>query len=93
MDFGFKTWGISLDFWSQWRLPWGKRWNWYDFTVIHLEVEHSPYKGSNEASVGLLGLNLRVTVWKRFYTSTFNNPIDDPNPTVVSDTSDEPGAE
>jgi hypothetical protein len=63
MDIEFETWGISLDFWSQWTLPWKN--NWVDFTLIHIGGEYSPYKASSELCLGLLGLNLLVTVWKR----------------------------
>jgi hypothetical protein len=74
MDIEFKTWGLSLDFYSQWEVLRGRTWNWIDFTVLHLGFEHSPYKASNEVQVGILGLNLTITVWKRIKTDKIEEP-------------------
>lgn len=37
--------------------------NWYDVTIVHLSGEYSPYQGSCEANVGLLGFHVRF-YWK-----------------------------
>lgn len=65
MDLETKRGGVSLDFYNQWLRPW-RKYNWYDFTVLHLTLEYSPYKNSAEVQLGLLGLNLRIVVWRRY---------------------------
>ena len=45
---------FSVDFYSQWKdLRRGV--NWYDITLIVVEGEYSPYKGSADVTIGLLG--------------------------------------
>jgi hypothetical protein len=48
------------EFYNQWSGIFGRN-NWYDFTLIYFGVEHSPYKGSSEVSLGLLGFTLTMT--------------------------------
>lgn len=49
-----------FDFYEQWSGFFPPR-NWVDFTLIDLNGEWSPYKGSAEVSVALLGLRVTVT--------------------------------
>ena len=49
-----------FDFYQQWSGIF-RPGNWVDFTLIDIQGEWSPYKGSCEFSVGLLGFYFRVT--------------------------------
>ncbi len=49
-----------LDFYCQW-VDLFRKCHWYDFTIIHLAFELSPYKYSNEVSIGLLGFEFVIT--------------------------------
>lgn len=51
---------ISFDFYNQWSGILG-RCKWYDFTLVNIEGEFSPYKGSVEFSLALLGFRVMVT--------------------------------
>ena len=61
---------FNLAFYSQWKDLLGKN-NWYDFTVFNLSGEYSPYAGSAEFNIGVLGLN-----WTLTYTYDFG-PLDE----------------
>lgn len=52
--------GWHFDFYQQWTQFFGSC-NWYDFEVIRLSFELSPYKNSREFSIFLLGLGFTVT--------------------------------
>ena len=45
---------FSVDGYNQWK-DFGRGINWYDLTLIVIGGEYSPYKGSVEVTVGLLG--------------------------------------
>ena len=49
-----------FDFYQQWSGIF-RPGNWVDFTLIDIQGEWSPYKGSCEFSAGLLGFYLRIT--------------------------------
>jgi hypothetical protein len=45
---------FSVDVYNQWKDLTGGI-NWYDFTLIDISGEYSPYKGSAEITIGLIG--------------------------------------
>ena len=49
-----------FDFYEQWSGFFPPR-NWVDFTFIHFAAEYSPYKGSCDVELALLGFQIRVT--------------------------------
>jgi len=51
---------FSVDYYSQWKDLVGGV-NWYDFTLIVIEGEYSPYKSSAEFTIGLLGFVATLT--------------------------------
>ena len=51
---------FSVDGYSQWKDLTGGG-NWYDITLIVIEGEYSPYKGSAEITIGLLGFMATLT--------------------------------
>lgn len=55
----------SFSFWSDWSAVLNpRRHNWIDFTFISFQIEHSPYKGSSEVTIAILGLHVCFTyVW------------------------------
>lgn len=65
MNIKLKSGGIGFDLYNQWEAVFSReKMNWVDFTFILLAVESSPYKCSNEVTLGLLGLTLTITVWR-----------------------------
>lgn len=57
---------LSADFYNQWPGLFDSTSNWYDFTLIKVEAEYSPYKGSVELVLGLLGFILIITYTYNF---------------------------
>ena len=63
-----------VDFYSQW----GGGGNWYDFTLIDISGEYSPYKGSCELELGLLGLCFTFTyVYDQTFTKKMKAMVDE----------------
>lgn len=52
--------GWSVDFYQQWTQFFG-RCNWYEFEIVQLSFELSPYKNSREFSIFLFGFGVVVT--------------------------------
>lgn len=59
-DVEIKRQRFSLDVYNQWSGLLGSN-NWTDFTIITIEVEDAPYKGSFEVVLGLIGFVLTFT--------------------------------
>lgn len=52
--------GWHFDFYQQWTQFFGSC-NWYDFEIVRLSFELSPYKNSREFSIFLLGFGVTAT--------------------------------
>lgn len=52
--------GWHFDFYQQWTQFFGSC-NWYDFEIVRLSFELSPYKNSREFSIFLFGFGVTVT--------------------------------
>lgn len=63
---------FDIDIYEQWSGLFSLTGNWYDFTFIGLSVEYSPYKGSCELEVSLLGVRVTITV---IYDNTFTREM------------------
>lgn len=58
---------FNVDLYNQWPGLFDSESNWYDFTLIQIEGEYSPYKSSAEIVLGLLGFKIIFT-----YTYSFD---------------------
>jgi hypothetical protein len=63
-----RTIGLFASFRQQWTDLF-RRCNWYDFTVIQLQVEYSPYSDRWELDAGLLGVTMNL---QYVYADRFN---------------------
>lgn len=53
---------IGFHWWMQWTFS---KCNWYDFTLINIAGEYSPYKASAELTIVLLGLGVTIEVYHK----------------------------
>jgi hypothetical protein len=72
---------LNFDFYNQWAGIFGRN-NWYDLTLICVQTEYSPYKGSAELFVALLGFGLTITY---VYDWQFTDSISSKRDEVIAD--------